>query len=133
MSHHHPHPYLRRPSRTVERFVREPDWPLRHAGSSFAHHALSALGALAPVLALLLAVLLLIPVWRVWSRHRLAAGGRWFEVRLGEQVSRPALEAFMRTLAGGLPRPLLGARPWVALSLSSVEDRASAGLFISQG
>ena len=39
----------------------------------------------------------------------------------------------MRTLAGGLPRPLLGARPWVALSLSSVEDRASAGLFISQG
>jgi hypothetical protein len=39
----------------------------------------------------------------------------------------------MRTLVGGLPRPLFGARPWVALSLSSQEDRATCGLFVSGG
>jgi hypothetical protein len=87
------------PVRAVDRFVHEPDWPLRDAGSSFAHHALSLLGTLAQLLALALAGLTLIPVWRVWSRHRLAGAGCWFELRLGEQVSRPALEAFTRTLA----------------------------------
>jgi hypothetical protein len=106
---------------------------LEGAGDAFAHHALSLLGTLAPLLALALAGLTLIPVWRVWSRHRLAGAGCWFELRLGEQVSRPALEAFTRTLAGGLPRPLLSARPWVALSVSSQEDRATCGLFISGG
>jgi hypothetical protein len=39
----------------------------------------------------------------------------------------------MRTLAGGLPRPLFGAPPWVALWLSSWEDRADCGLFVSGG
>ena len=106
---------------------------LEGARDAFAHHALSLLGTLAPLLALALAGLTLIPVWRVWSRHRLAGAGCWFELRLGEQVSRPALEAFTRTLAGGLPRPLLSARPWVALSVSSQEDRATCGLFISGG
>ena len=130
---HHAHHHLSRPSRAVDRFVREPDWPLRDAGSSFAHHALSLLGTVAPLLALALAALMLVAVWRVWGRHRLAAAGCWFELRLGEQVSRPALEAFTSTLAGGLPRPLFGAAPWVALSLSSLEDRASCGLFISSG
>jgi hypothetical protein len=130
---HHAHHHLSRPPRAVDQFVREPDWPLRDAGSSFAHHALSLLGTVAPLLALALAALVLVPLWRVWGRHRLAAAGCWFELRLGEQVSRPALEAFARTLAGGLPRPLFGAAPWVALSLSSLEDRASCGLFISSG
>jgi len=130
---HHAHHHFSRPSRAVDRFVREPDWPLRGAGSSFAHHALSLLGTFTPLLALALAGFALIPVWRVWGRHRLAAAGCWFELRLGERVSRPALEAFTRTLAGGLPRPLFGAAPWVALSLSSLEDRASCGLFISGG
>ena len=52
----------------------------------------------------LLAVgLLAVLVGRVWGRHRLAAAGSWWELRLGERVSRPALEAFARTLAGGLP------------------------------
>lgn len=106
---------------------------LEGAGDAFAHHALSLLGTLAPLLVLALAGLTLIPVWRVWSRHRLAGAGCWFELRLGEQVSRPALEAFTRTLAGGLTRPLLSARPWVALSVSSQEDRATCGLFISGG
>ena len=106
---------------------------LEGARDAFAHHALSLLGTLAPLLALALAGLTLIPVWRVWSRHRLAGTGCWFELRLGEQVSRAALEAFTRTLAGGLPRPLLSARPWVALSVSSQEDRATCGLFISGG
>lgn len=132
-THHPQNQHLLRPSRTVERFVAEPDWPLRQAGGSFAHHALSVLGVLVPLLGLVLTAVVLAVVWRVCSRHRLASAGRWFEVRLGEQVSRPALEGFMRTLAGGLPRPRLGARPWVALSLTSVEDRASAGLFVSGG
>jgi hypothetical protein len=129
---HAPH-QLPHHARAVERFASEPDWPLREAGSSLVHHALSLLGTLAPLLALPLAGLVLIPAWRVWSRHRLAAAGGSFELRLGERVSRPALEAFTRTLAGGLPRPLLGAAPWVALSLSSSEDRAECSLFISGG
>jgi TraM recognition site of TraD and TraG len=82
---------------------------------------------------LLAAGMLAVLVGRVWGRHRLAAAGGWWELRLGERVSRPALEAFVRTLAGGLPRPLLRARPWVALSVSSQEDRAGCGLFVSGG
>lgn len=109
--------------------MREPDWPLRVAG----HHALSVLGVLTPLLWLALAAPVLIAVWRVWSRHRLAAAGRWFELRLGEQVSRASLETLTSTLAGGLPRPLLGAAPWVALSLSSSEDCARCDLFTSGG
>jgi hypothetical protein len=70
---------------------------------------------------------------RVWGRHRLAATGSRWELHLGEQVSRPALEALTRTLAGGLPRRWLGASPWVALSVSSLEDRATCDLFISGG
>ena len=113
--------------------MREPDWPLREGGSSFIHHVVALAGTVAPLLALVLAALALIPVWRVWGRHRLAASGRWVELRLGEQVSRPALETLMSTLAGGLPRPLLGPTPWVALSLTAQEDRAECGLFISGG
>ncbi len=70
---------------------------------------------------------------RVWGRHRLAAAGSCWELHLGEQMSRPALEAFTRTLAGGLPRRLFGASPWVALSVSSLEDRATCELFVSGG
>jgi TraM recognition site of TraD and TraG len=113
--------------------MREPGRPLRQEGTSFAHHALSVLGTLAPLLALAFAVLLLVGVWRVWGRRRLAAEGRFFEVRLGEQVSRPAVESLMSTLAGGLPRPLLGPAPWIVLALSSTEDRAECGLFVSGG
>lgn len=72
-------------------------------------------------------------VWRVLGRHRLAAAGSRWELRPGEQMSRAALEAFTRTLAGGLPRRWFGASPWVALSVSSLEDRASCDLFISGG
>lgn len=132
MRNHHTHHHLPHPSRAAERFAREPDGPLREAGA-FAHHALSLLGMLAPLLALPLAALVLVPIWRVWGRHRLARAGGWFELRLGEQISRPALETFTNTLAGGLPRPLLGAAPYVALSLSSLEDRATCALFISGG
>jgi hypothetical protein len=113
--------------------MREPDWPLRVSGSSFVHHVVALAGTLAPLLALVLAALALVPAWRVWGRHRLAASGRWFELRLGEQVSRPALETLMSTLARGLPRPLLGPSPWVALSVTAQEDRAECGLFISGG
>jgi hypothetical protein len=72
-------------------------------------------------------------VGRVWGRHRLAAAGSRWELRLGEQVSRAALEAFTRTLAGGLPRRWFGASPWVALSVSSLEDCATCDLFVSGG
>jgi hypothetical protein len=113
--------------------MRAPDRPLRQAGSSFAHHSFSVFGTLAPLLVLAFAVLLLVLVWRVWGRRRLAAEGRCFEVRLGEQVSRAAVESLMSTVAGGLPRPLLGPAPWVALELSSTEDRAACGLFVSGG
>jgi hypothetical protein len=100
------------------------------ASHAFWHHIL---GALAPLLALVLTAAVGIVAWRAWSRLRLAASGCWFELRLGEQVSRAGLESLMRTLAGGLPRPLFGARPWVALWLSSWEDRADCGLFVSGG
>ncbi|HTU78966.1 MAG TPA: hypothetical protein VMF09_09430 [Solirubrobacteraceae bacterium] len=125
--------HLLRPSRLADRFVREPDWPLREAGSSLAHHSFSALVVLASLLALAFAVLLLVGVRRVWGRRRLAAEGRWFGVRFGEQVSRAAVESLMSTLAGGLPRPLLRPAPWVTLTLSSTEDRAACGLFVSGG
>ena len=91
------------------------------------------LGRLWLPVGLIAAGALAVLVWRVWGRHRLAAAGSWWELRLGEQVSRPALEAFTRTLAGGLPRRWFGASPWVALSVSSLEDRATCGLFISGG
>lgn len=107
--------------------------PLHRAGSSLAHHLLLLLWGIAPVLVLALAGLALVSVWRVWGRRRLAAGGCWFELRLGEEVSRPAVDALMRTLAGGLRRPLLGGVPWVAVSLSCQEDRAKCGLFVSGG
>jgi hypothetical protein len=121
------------PSRVAERFVREPDWPLSQAGSTFAHHSLTVVVALAWLLAPALAAVLLVAVRRVRRRRRLAAQGRWFEVRLGEQVSRAAVESLMSTLAGGLPRPLLGPAPWVTLTLSSTEDRARCHLFVSGG
>jgi hypothetical protein len=120
-------------SRAAVRLVHEPDRPVREAGSLFVHHVLSLLGVFVPLLAFALACVLLVFAWRVWGRHRLVAAGGSFELRLGEQVSRPALEAFTCTLAGGLPRPLFGAAPWVALSLSSLEDRASCSLFVSGG
>ena len=72
-------------------------------------------------------------VGRVWGRRRLVRSGCWFEVRLGEDVSRAGLEAFLRTLAHGLPRPFVGGVPWVGLSVSAVEDRAACWLFVSGG
>jgi TraM recognition site of TraD and TraG len=74
-----------------------------------------------------------VAVGRVWGRRRLARAGCWFEVRLGEEASRPALESFLRTLAHGLRRPLVGGVPWVAFSVSAEEDRAVCGLFVSGG
>jgi hypothetical protein len=82
---------------------------------------------------LAIAAVLVVAVGRVWGRHRMARAGCWFEARLGEEVSRPALESFLRTLAHGLRRPLLGGVPWVALSVSAEEDRAACGLFVSGG
>jgi hypothetical protein len=125
--------HLLHSSRAAERFAHEPHSPQHQAGSSLAHHSFSVFGTLAPLLVLAFAVLLLVGVWRVWGRRRLAAEGRCFEVRLGEQVSLAAVESLMSTVAGGLPRPLLGPAPWVALELSSTEDRAGCGLFVSGG
>jgi hypothetical protein len=133
MRNHDTQHHLLRSSRVAERFVREPHRPLRQAGSSLAHYSFSVLGTLAPLFALAFAVLVLMGVWRVWGRRGLAMEGRCFEVRLGEQVSRAAVESLMSTLAGGLPRPLLAPAPWVALELSSTEDRAQFGLFVSAG
>ena len=131
--HHHQAHHARHTPRLVERFLLEPDRPLKGVGA-FAHHAFSVLGGLALVLGPLLAASLVLTVAaRVWGRHRLAANGRWFELRPGEQVSRRALEALTRTLASGLPRPLLGAPPWVAVSVSAQEDRATCALFVSGG
>ena len=134
--HHHQvrrvHPAVHHAHSLGERFLLKPDWPLRDAGSA-AHHVLSLTGLFVPLLALAAAAAALIAVWRVWGRHRIAATGAWFELRLGEHVQRAALEALTRTLASALPRPLLGPAPWVALSLSAQEDRATCGLFVSGG
>ncbi len=86
-----------------------------------------------PVVLLAAAVSVAWLVGRVWGRRRLLRSGCWFEVRLGEDVSRTGLEAFLRTLAHGLPRPLVGGVPWVGLSVSAVEDRAACWLFVSGG
>jgi hypothetical protein len=67
----HNTPHLLRPSRAAERFMRE---PLRQEGSSFAHHALSVLGTLAPLLALAFAVLLFVGVWRVGAASSCGGG-----------------------------------------------------------
>jgi len=117
--------------------------PLGHAGRvvSEAPGAARPLSGVADVVgvlwlpvALLAAVAVLaVVVGRVWGRHRLARAGCWFEVRLGEEVSRPGLESFLRTLVHGLRRPLVGGVPWVALSVSAEEDRAACGLFVSGG
>lgn len=96
---------------------------LRALGYLLEHAWLPAVLLATGVLALL--------VGRVWGRHHLAASGSWWELHLGERVSRAALEAFVRTVAGSLPRRLFGAAPWVALSVSSQEDRAVCGLFVS--
>ncbi|HEY5195074.1 MAG TPA: hypothetical protein VIJ39_14555 [Solirubrobacteraceae bacterium] len=103
-------------------------------GAAFDHHAVSAYGGVALVLgAALVAVAALVSLGHLWDRRRLAASGCWFEVRLGERVSRRALEAFLRTLAQGLPRRWFGAWPWVGLSVRSDEDRATLALFVSGG
>jgi hypothetical protein len=95
---------------------------------------LSAYGGAAVVVAVaLVAVAVLVSLARSWDRRRLAASGCWFEVRLGERLSRRSLEAFLRTLAQGLPRRWFGARPWVGLSVRSDEDRATLALFVSGG
>jgi hypothetical protein len=108
-------------------------WYVRALGS-FSHVSVGwLLGRVWLPMGLLAAVAVAVLVGRVWGRHRLAGAGSWWELHLGEQVSRGALEAFTRTLAGGLPRRLFGASPWVALSVSSLEDRARCGLFISGG
>ncbi len=136
MKHHlvHRHVvYVRHAHGLGARSARDPGGPLHQVGSSLAHHSIPLLGTLLPLLALALAAFLLVLVWRAWGRRRLAAEGRFFEVRLGEQVSRAAVESLMSTLAGGLPRPLLGPAPWVAFWLSSAEDRAQCGVFVSAG
>lgn len=135
MKHHlvHRHVvYVRHAHGLGARSARDPGGPLHQVGSSLAH-SIPLLGTLLPLLALALAAFLLVLVWRAWGRRRLAAEGRFFEVRLGEQVSRAAVESLMSTLAGGLPRPLLGPAPWVAFWLSSAEDRAECGVFASAG
>lgn len=52
MRHHH-HPVVPHPSRTVEHFLLEPDWPLREV-VAFAHHLLVSVEGIVPVLAALL-------------------------------------------------------------------------------
>jgi hypothetical protein len=70
---------------------------------------------------------------RMWSRRRLAADGCWWELSVGEGVSRAPLEAFMRTLVAALPKRLLRASPWVGLSVACQEDRVVCELFVSGG
>ncbi len=110
------------------------------AVESLSGFALGLLGVLGLLLGLVwlpvglaVACVLVVLAGRVWGRRRLAGAGGWWEVRFGERVSRLALEAVMRTLAGGLPRRFLRASPWVALSVSVHEDRAACGLFVSGG
>jgi hypothetical protein len=120
----------RRSHRLAAHAVGERGWPSKWIGM-LDRHAFSTLGVTVIVCLLMAGVVLVIA--RVWGRHRLAASGSWFEVRFGERTSRRALEAFLRTLAQGLPRRWFGARPWVGLSLSAEEDRAACGLFVSGG
>ena len=87
---------------------------LVRAVESLSGFALGLLGVLGLLLGLVwlpvglaVAGVLVVLAGRVWGRRRLAGAGGWWEVRFGERVSRPALEAVMRTLAGGLPRRFL--------------------------
>ena len=90
---------------------------LVRAVESLSGFALGLLGVLGLLLGLVwlpvglaVAGVLVVLAGRVWGRRRLAGAGGWWEVRFGERVSRPALEAVMRTLAGGLPRRFLRPR-----------------------
>lgn len=48
--HHGHHPHASHQSRTIERFLLEPDWPLREV-LAFAHHLVSAVEGIVPVIA----------------------------------------------------------------------------------
>jgi TraM recognition site of TraD and TraG len=148
MRSHHTHHHHHALARTAHHHVVQHAAPAGPGGAwyvraieSFSHFSVGwllggmgyLLGRLWLPVGLIAAGALAVLVGRVWGRHRLAAAGSCWELHLGEQVSRAALEAFTRTLAGGLPRRLFGASPWVTLSVSSLEDRATCGLFISGG
>jgi hypothetical protein len=109
-----------------------PASPLHEAAWLF-DRGVSLLGRFAVLLVPVVVLALAARCWRVWGRHRLADAGGWFELCVGEQVSRAALEAMARTLAGVLRRPRLGPAPWVAFSLEAIEDRAKGELFVSGG
>jgi hypothetical protein len=143
--HHHRHHVLAHASRHVGHVLPAGPggaWYVRAVESlSFSHFSVGwllggagyLLGRLWLPAVLVAAGALGVLVARVWGRHRLAAAGSSWELHVGEQVSRAAVESLMSTLAGGLPRKWFGASPWVALSVSSLEDRVRCGVFISGG
>jgi hypothetical protein len=94
---------------------------LVRAVESLSGFVLGLLGVLGLLLGLVwlpvglaVAGVLVVLAGRVWGRRRLAGAGGWWEVRFGERVSRPALEAVMRTwrvgCRGGFCVPRRGSR-----------------------
>src|SRR5579885_1815668 len=64
-------------------------------------------------------VVLLAARWLLVSRQRrrMAAAGTCLELVLPEQVERSALDGLCEKLAAQLPRPRLGAAPWIGLEV----------------
>lgn len=67
------------------------------------------------------------------QRRRMAAAGTCLELVLPEQVERAALAGLGEKLAAQLPRPRLGAAPWIGLDVRVWGQRLRALLFCSEG
>jgi hypothetical protein len=68
-----------------------------------------------------------------WQRRQLAAGGTSLELRLSDRVERSALLGLFERLAAQLPRPLLGATPWIGAASVAFERELRLQLFCSAG
>lgn len=87
------------------------------------------------LLAGVVVVVLLLVRWLlvVWQRRRLAARGTGLELRLPDRIDRSALNALFERLAAQLPRPRLGATPWIGVALVAFERELRLQLFCSAG
>lgn len=72
-------------------------------------------------------------VFAAWQRRRLAAEGTCLELSLPDRVERSALLGLFEKLAAQLPRPRLGATPWIGVTLVVWERELRLQFFCSRG
>jgi hypothetical protein len=143
MKHHHRHHHAHRhihhaqhghhPSRLAERFLLEPDWPLREA-VAFAHHALLTVLGFAPVLgALLLVAGTGVLAARLLQGHRLPRGGRLVRIGVPPEV-RPQAALLLWSALHDLLRPrlvrLLSGQPHLSWEITGSETGTTFRLWV---